>query len=429
MESRGGRGDSPPPRAHLPPAALPSAPAALSLAQHGGFLSALPLVAEFLVGSDGPLSSLRLGHPIQEYDYVRRQDEQIFLDAGERALAVERARYMSLLRLRLVAKSWRDSATGYDRKLRTVSTAPPGHVVPFPFRCLRKLELDLFGVRDSNWYEVLEVLELPSWFGDLALEELHATDPNFRVPVLPALSQLRRVSSNWTDFIPSVEGIRDRPLEYIDFSWAPWSGEHRLEMYDAVSRAFDGTVCGQTLRELRFSGQALEQLPDGLCNLRLTALDISETPVRELPEWLGNHPLIVLQLTHSSIESLPRSLRSCQTLRLLGLGNTALGTATYRHLGEADGQLLYSAIRVPGNPHVINHTLPDDVSGFEIQRRTGELMEISLALPDLRIDFSYGAAKLRASENTLWHARCGKPWTDPVFYVRQIVGPGPLTLV
>ena len=56
MESRGGRGDSPPPRAHLPTAALPSAPAALSLAQHGGFLSALPLVAEFLVtvGSDGP---------------------------------------------------------------------------------------------------------------------------------------------------------------------------------------------------------------------------------------------------------------------------------------------------------------------------------------------------------------------------------------
>ena len=75
---------------------------------------------------------------------------------------------------------------------------------------------------------------------------------------------------------------------------------------------------------------------------------------------------------------------------------------------------------------MINHTVPDGVSGFEIQRRTSELMEISLALPDLRIDFSYGVAERRASENTLWHARCGKPWTDPVFYERQIA---PQTLV
>jgi hypothetical protein len=397
----------------------------MSLAQHGGFLSALPLVAEFLVGSDGPLSSLTLAIPshLGGRLYARRQGEEIYLDACERALAVERARYTILLRLRLVAKNWRDSATGYDRDLRTVSTAPTGDVVPFPFRCIRKLELQLCGVRDSNWPWVSEALELPSWFGNLALEELHSLmDRNFHLPALPALPQLRRVTSNGTDFVLSVESIRDRELEYICFpgSHATFSVQDRPEMHEAVARAFDGTVCGQTLRELRFHAHTFTTVPEGLRDVRLTALDISFTPVRELPEWLGNHPLVRLDLSSSCIETLPLSLRACLSLRSLRLADTALGTA--RRIMEDDGQIRSTRMRIAGDPfwgdsiYMTLSSVPDS----EIQRRTRELMAISLALPDLRINFFLQhQLSLSIIEDRDWHAQCGTPWTDPAFYMLE----------
>ena len=417
-----GEADSPPPRAHLLPAPLPSAPAALSLAHHGGFLSALPLVAEFLVGSDGPLSSLTLGRPPIPLGqlYERRQGEEIYLDACERALAVERARYTILLRLRLVAKDWRDSATGYDRDLRTVSTAPTGDVVPFPFQCIRKLELQLCGVfHHNNLITVMGALELPSWFGNLALEELHSSmDLNFHVPALPALPRLRRLTSIGTDFVLSVESIRDRPLEYIDFPsfHPPFTFPDRPEMHDAVARAFDGTVCGQTLRSLRFHGQPFGTVPEGLRNLRLTALDISFTPVRELPEWLSNHPLVRLDLSDSCIETLPISLRACLSLRFLKLADTALGTA--RRIIDDDGQVRSTCMRIAGDPFVgelIYMTL-SSVPDSEIQRRTRELMAISLALPDLRINFFSETPWSLIEDARDWHAQCGTPWTDPAFH-------------
>ena len=425
MESRGGRGDSPPPRAHLPTAALPSAPAAMSLAQHGGFLSALPLVAEFLVGSDGPLSSLRLGRPpledqqhahtLVQGHYTLAPGEELFLDASERALAVERTRYTILLPLRLVAKSWRISATGYDRELRTVSTAAPSDVVPFPFRCVRKLELSLDRVSDWNFPQVTGVLSSPSWLGNLVLlEELRITEyEHFPVPELPALPLLKRITLDWSDFIESAEGIRNRKLEYIDFRarHARFKIE-KPELYDAVARAFEGTACGQTLRALRFRGQPFTTLPEGLRDLRLTLLDISETGVRELPEWIGSHPLVLLQLSDSSIETLPASLRACQSLRFLELSNTALGTALH-YEAHQNSPSSHLCMRLPGIRR--SHVSLSSVPASEIQRRSDELMAISLALPDLRISFDDKHAEDAARH---WHARCGIPWTDPAFYLR-----------
>lgn len=425
MESRGGRGDSPPPRAHLRPAPLPSAPAALSLAQHGGFLSALPLVAEFLVGSDGPLSSLRLGRPpledqqhahtLVQGDYTLAPGEELFLDASERALAVERTRYTILLPLRLVAKSWRISATGYDRELRTVSTAAPSDVVPFPFRCVRKLELSLDRVCDWNLRQGKGVLSSPSWLGNLVLlEELRVTEyEHFHVPELPALPLLKRIYFDWSDFIESAEGIRDRKLEYIDFRarHARFKTE-KPELYDAVARAFVGTACGQTLRALCFRGQPFTKLPEGLRDVRLTALDISETGVRELPEWIGNQPLVLLRLSDSGIETLPASLRACQSLRLLELANTALGTALH-YVAHPNSPIIHLSMRLTGIRR--SHVPLSSVPAPEIQRRTDELMAISLALPDLRISFDDKHAEDAARH---WHARCGIPWTDPAFYLR-----------
>ena len=425
-----GEADSPPPRAHLLPAPLPSAPAALSLAHHGGFLSALPLVAEFLVGSDGPLSSLSLVRPpledqqhehtlIQGY-YTLAPGEQLFLGAAERALAVERARYTILLPLRLVAKSWRISATGYDRELRTVSTAATGDVVPFPLRCVRKLDISLIGVCDWNFPQVRGVLSSPSWLGNLVLlEDLHVHQyEHFHVPELPALPLLKRIYFDWSDFIESAEGIRDRKLEYIAFcpQHAKFKTE-KPELYEAVARAFDGTACGQTLRELCFRGQPFTTLPEGLRDLRLTSLDISDTDVRELPEWLGNHPLVRLQLSVSSIETLPASLRACQSLRFLGLANTALGTALHCETFRND-QIGRVSMRLPGASIRRSRVPLSSVPASEIQRRTDELMAISLALPDLRISFD-GEPRYAEDAARHWHARCGIPWTDPVFYLRH----------
>ena len=51
----------------------------------------------------------------------------------------------------------------------------------------------------------------------------------------------------------------------------------------------------------------------------------------------------------------------------------------------------------------------EEVPQSEISRRTSELTAVSLALPDLRIRFSFH------NETRDWHVRCGKPWTDPAF--------------
>jgi hypothetical protein len=416
-----------------------------ALTTHGGFMSVLPLVVEFLVCGE-PLRELELRPEMKEYEgyhdtfgnykgsELLRPGDQIYLEACERALAVARKRHSSLRALRLVSKPWRDAAKwAYDRELllQETSKLPPPEIVPFPFRCIRCLKLDA-----GSWYRnsTYHTQALPLWFDNLALvEELHLdTDRHFCLPAPPVFPRLRRFYSNYSDFgRKSEEGLRDRPLEVVSLMCDPGVPFDDPEWDERVARVFQRTVCGLTIREIEFYGQRFIALPEGLRGLRrLTKLDISFSHVTTLPEWLGESPLVELKLGGSTIETLPRSLRSCTSLRLLNLSGTPLGTADSTDPG-CETDLGPRTIYVPPGlveprgmgVYVMNF---EDVPESEMRRRTNELMGISLALPDLRIRFSFQDESERGyfdgrevEEIPNWHARCGKPWTDPTFDERD----------
>ena len=409
-----------------------------ALTTHGGFMSVLPLVVEFLVCGE-PLRELELHPEMKEYEGYRdgignykgrellRPGDQIHLEACERALAVARKRHSSLRALRLVSKPWRDAAKwAYDRELllQEISKLPPPEIVPFPFRCIRCLKLD---AGDLNRNSTYQTQALPLWLGNLALvEELHLdTDRCFCLPAPPAFPRLRRFYSCYSEFgDKSEEGLRDRPLEVVSLMCDPGGPWDSPEFDARVARVFQRTVCGLTVREIEFNGLGFMSLPEGLRGLRrLTKLDISSSHVTTLPEWLGESPLVELKLGGSTIETLPRSLRSCASLRMLNLAFTPLGTA-HTFDGPREIYVPTGMVEPRGmGVYVMNF---EDVPESEIRRRTNELMGISLALPDLRIRFSFQDESERGyfdgrevEEIPNWHARCGKPWTDPTFDQRD----------
>lgn len=385
-----------------------------ALTTHGGFMSVLPLVVEFLACGGEPLWDLKLevgeDWPKSPVYYKPQPGErqQMILALFEGALADARKRHSNLRVLRLVSKAWREaSRVAYDRELFQQAIS-----VPFPFRCLRSLNLDLMWI-DGGLDAQMRLAVLPPWFDKLPIEKVEFYGGLFRVP-RTGLPRLRQVSSDYGDLALEVEALRDRPLEVIDYRCDPGGGFYCPWFDEKIARLFVGTECGRTLRELSlYAEQRFVTLPDGIRGLRLTKLDITFTNVTAIPDWLGEMPLVELILAGTRIESLPRSLQSCGSLRILNLCHTPLGSADASDPGH-DWDLGPRVLVVPpglvaprgADMHLM--TL-EDVPQSEIRRRTSELTAVSLALPDLRIRFSFH------NETRDWHVRCGKPWTDPAF--------------
>ena len=323
-------------------------------------------------------------------------------------------------------------------------TRSGSEIIPSALRSLPRLrELQL---------EYTTFSVLPSWFRDLALDQFTVCYPVHREgadwdctweaderALPPSLSILRHSPCNTGTNLEHVRRLPHLCELQIGFdtwpthwfaaelgqlrrfrtyccaitAWAPHLAQMRLEAvcFDvdqpgdtqgSIEAALDlmvgpGSVCGETLRELRLRGQGLLRVPDSFRPLRLRSLNLEECNIRELPQWIGELPLVVLNLSRNEkLRALPASLRTVTTLRLLYLEMTSLEGG--RRFVLVDGQ--YGSL-----------------TDREIQRRNSELYGISEALPDLRLRLHTECGDYRECVGRIWwHARCGAHWTDPRFF-------------
>ena len=227
------------------------------------------------------------------------------------------------------------------------------------------------------------------------LEEVHlgsAHCPSW-LGQLPNLKRVHGYLAPIHSYADALQGVAlevftlQIPFEHEDFV----ASLEEYEFADPLERLLSSASA--TLQSLDLHGHHLlgiDAFPRALRDCRLLRkLDLDKCEIQVLPEWIGELPLVVLDLTANyGLEDLPLSMQSCRTLRLIKLRLTCL-SGPYCPVIDSDDED-GDALRGKACLLTREGTLPlDEVSSEELSRRRTALMEISQALPDLRLELHH----------------------------------------
>ena len=251
--------------------------------------------------------------------------------------------------------------------------------------------LTIFRLDDFNEQATLQCLRQLT-----QLEEVHlgATHCPSWLGQLPNLKHVHGYLAPIHSYADALQGVG---LETFALR-VPWEHEDlnpshdEYEFADPLARLLSSA--STTLQSLDLEGHrlgpSLDSFPRGLRDCRLLRkLDLVDCEIAVLPDWIGELPLVVLDLTANfRLEDLPLSMQSCRTLRLIKLRLTCL-SGPYCPVIDSDDED-GDALRGKACLLTREGTLPlDEVSSEELSRRRTALMEISQALPDLRLELHH----------------------------------------